>query len=117
MTIFFESASGCEGSTETTRRIKSAISLFVSDRQGGVKLRVLEKLPRRPGHDKTMMRVIGWRFVTLMNPFAVGIEVIIPNQIIAVGKRVRLKIKRPRADKLLVARAATESNQKCAAES
>src|SRR3954469_17396169 len=69
------------------------ISFFIHDGQGGIKLCILKKLPGRPRHHETMMRVIRWRFVPLMDPFAVGIKVIIPNQSVGIRKRIRLKIK------------------------
>jgi hypothetical protein len=50
------------------------------------------------------------RFTALMDPFAFVIKVIFPNQIVRVRKRIRLKIKRPRADKW-AARASAKRNQ------
>lgn len=59
-----------------------------------VKFCILKELFGRPGYDETVMGIIWFWFVRPADPFTAVIKIVIPDQLIGIGKGVRLKIKR-----------------------
>jgi len=69
-----------------------AIGLFVSGGLRWIEAGVDEELFRRAGDDKAMVRVIRLRLARSMDPFALRVEVVFPDQLVRVGESVVLKI-------------------------
>ena len=74
---------------------------------------VLEKLPSRPCNHKAVVCIIGLGLAPIVDPFAIGVVMVFPDEIIRVGEGVRLEIERPRADKGIARATAEREEQSC----